>query len=98
MKIAAVILMITLAVLQYRLWIGRGSLTEIHHLNQQWQAIMDENKLLQERNHSLSAEVTNLKYYLDAIEERARSEMGMIKKDEVFYQLISKDYFVKPNS
>ncbi len=77
-----------LVLLQYRLWIGNGSLTEVNHLQQEKESIIAENELLNERNDSLAAEVLDLKQGLDAIEERARSEMGMIKKDETFYQLV----------
>ena len=65
-----------------------GSLTEVNHLQQEKESIIAENELLNERNDSLAAEVLDLKQGLDAIEERARSEMGMIKKDETFYQLV----------
>jgi cell division protein FtsB len=84
-----------LVLLQYRLWIGNGSLTEVHHLEQEKQSILEENESLKERNYSLAAEVLDLKQGLDAIEERARSEMGMIKKDETFYQLVDAQYLGK---
>ena len=59
------------------------------------QSILEENEALKERNDSLAAEVLDLKQGLDAIEERARSEMGMIKKDETFYQLVDSQYLRK---
>ena len=88
MNYVSVVLIILLVVLQYRLWIGNGSLTEVHHLEQTRQNLLDETRQLQERNQSLAAEVNDLKHGNDAIEERARTAMGMIKKDEVFYQII----------
>ena len=88
MKFISLILLILLALLQYRLWLGNGSLTEVHHLEQTRQNLLDETRRLQERNQSLAAEVNDLKHGNDAIEERARTEMGMIKKDEIFYQII----------
>ena len=88
MKFISLILVVLLVVLQYRLWIGNGSLTEVHHLERSRQDLLDETRQLQERNQSLAAEVNDLKHGNDAIEERARTEMGMIKKDEVFYQII----------
>ncbi len=88
MKFVTVILFTMLMLLQYRLWIGNGSLTEVHHLQQEKQSILEE-------NDSLAAEVLDLKQGLDAIEERARSEMGMIKKDETFYQLVDTQYLSK---
>ena len=95
MKFVTVMLFIMLVLLQYRLWIGNGSLTEVHHLQQEKQSILEENESLKERNDSLAAEVLDLKQGLDAIEERARSEMGMIKKDETFYQLVDTKYLGK---
>ena len=88
MKFVTVMLFIMLVLLQYRLWIGNGSLTELHHLQQEKDSITRENESLKERNESLAAEVLDLKHGLNAIEERARSEMGMIKQDETFYQLV----------
>jgi cell division protein FtsB len=85
-----------LVLLQYRLWIGNGSLTEVNHLQQEKESIIAENELLNERNDSLAAEVLDLKQGLDAIEERARSEMGMIKKNETFYQLVDMQNIGKP--
>jgi cell division protein FtsB len=93
MKFITITLFTMLVLLQYRLWIGNGSLTEVHHLQQEKESITHENELLIERNDSLAAEVLDLKRGLDAIEERARSEMGMIKKDETFYQLVDKNSF-----
>ena len=78
------------------MWIGNGSLTEVNHLQQEKESIIAENELLNERNDSLAAEVLDLKQGLDAIEERARSEMGMIKKDETFYQLVDMQNIGKP--
>ena len=89
MKFITTLLLILLVLLQYRLWIGNGSLTEVHHLEQVKQAQILENRQLTERNQSLAAEVFDLKQGYEAIEERARSEMGMIKDDETFYQIIS---------
>ena len=77
-----------LLVLQYRLWVGEGSLAEVWRLRQQTEVQNKENELLIERNRALEAEVTDLKQGMDAVEERARNDIGMIKKDEVFYQVI----------
>lgn len=88
MKIISFLLIVLLVLLQYRLWIGNGSVTDVHHLEQAKQEQMLENRLLQERNQALAAEVYDLKHGYDAIEERARSEMGMIRNDETFYHVI----------
>lgn len=88
MKISTIFFICLLALLQYRLWIGNGSMTEVHHLQQQIAELRLENRNLKERNLSLAAEVIDLKQGHEAIEERARSEMGMIKHDETFYRII----------
>ena len=74
--------------LQYRLWVGDGSLAEVWDLYQQVEVQRDENQSLRERNQALEAEVQDLKKGLGAIEERAREELGMIKEGETFYQII----------
>jgi len=88
MKLTTALFVILLILLQYRLWFGNGSLTEVHHLEDQISKVEQENESLKERNLSLAAEVHDLKQGHDAIEERARSEMGMIKYDETFYQIV----------
>jgi len=82
------LLVVLLVLLQYRLWVGDGSLAEVWGLYQQVEAQREENRHLQERNQALEAEVTDLKQGLDAIEERAREELGMVKDGETFYQII----------
>ena len=66
-------------------------MTDVHHLEQAKQVQIEENEQLQERNQSLAAEVHDLKNGYEAIEERARSEMGMVKNDETFYQVINQN-------
>jgi cell division protein FtsB len=82
------LLVVVLVLLQHRLWVGDGSLAEVWGLYQQVEAQRAENERLLERNQALEAEVKDLKQGLDAIEERAREELGMIKKGESFYQII----------
>lgn len=77
-----------LALLQYALWFGDGGLRDMWQLEQQVAAQERENKQLVERNAALAAEVKDLKTGLEAVEARARLELGMIKEDEVFYQVI----------
>ena len=67
---------------------GDGSLAEVWDLYRQTELQKQENQRLQERNQALEAEVEDLKQGLDSIEERAREELGMIKDDETFYQII----------
>ena len=80
--------MVLFVLLQYKLWVGDGSLAEVWDLYRQTELQKQENQRLQERNQALEAEVEDLKQGLDSIEERAREELGMIKDDETFYQII----------
>ena len=80
-----------LAILQYDLWFGDGSLMAAWKLEERIFEQKQENEHLQRRNDALTAEVTDLKSGLAAIEERARSELGMIKKGETFVQIIDSD-------
>ncbi len=82
------ILLITLVVLQYRLWVGRGSLAEVTQLKRQIARQGERLDEMRERNHMLRAEVDSLKQDLEAVEARARSELGMIKEGETFYQIV----------
>jgi len=88
MKALVVILCLLLLVLQYRFWIGDGGVIEIHRLQQAVDAQQIQNSALKERNAALEAEVVDLKTGVVAIEERARSDLGMIKKGETFYQTV----------
>jgi cell division protein FtsB len=87
-KIIALVLLVLLIWLQYKIWLQDGGIPEIIQLRQEVQQVDIEVKQLKERNASLDAEVKDLKKGLDAIEERARSEMGMIKQGETYYQVI----------
>ena len=88
MKIIAFFLLTLLIWLQYKVWLQDGGIPEVLQLEQEVEEVKTEVKSLRERNASLDAEVKDLKKGLDAIEERARSEMGMIKEGEVYYQVI----------
>lgn len=74
--------------LQYPLWFGDGGALRLWRLEHEIAAQEAENARLRERNAALEAEVIDLKGGLEAIEERARAELGMIKKDETFYQVV----------
>lgn len=88
MKIIAFVLLFLLIWLQYKIWLQDGGIPEVIQIQQEVEEVKTEVQQLQERNSSLDAEVKDLKKGLDAIEERARSEMGMIKQGEVYYQVI----------
>lgn len=77
-----------LVVLQYPLWFGSGGVLSLWRLNREIAAQKVDNLTLRERNAALEAEVGDLKRGYDAIEERARNELGMVKKNETFYQII----------
>lgn len=76
--------------LQYPLWFGNGGLLALSGLKREIAAQQDENRELAQRNQALAAEVIDLKQGLEAIEERARIELGMVKGEETFYQVIDK--------
>lgn len=88
MNPVVVILVALFLVLQYRLWVGDGSLSEVAQL----QAEIHDQRIaigrLEERNRLLEAELEDLRVGLDAVEERARSELGMIRRGEIFYQIV----------
>lgn len=90
MRWLVIALVVTLGFLQYRLWVGDGSVAELHELRERIADTESELVRLQTRNNALAAEVEDLKTGLDAIEERARSELGMIQSGEVFLQVVEK--------
>ncbi|MCG7983441.1 MAG: cell division protein FtsB [Candidatus Thiodiazotropha lotti] len=89
MRIIIAILVALLMFLQYRLWVGEGSLAEVNNLKDEIGALQQELIGLRKRNHALQAEVEDLRSGQAAIEERARSELGMIKEGEIFYQVVT---------
>lgn len=88
MRILAAILLLLLLVLQYKLWFGEGGFRDIRVLEARVAAQEEENEYLLTRNRELRAEVEDLRERLDAIEERARSELGLIREGEEFYQVV----------
>ena len=82
-----VVLILLLAGLQYRLWVGDGSLAQVADLQRQIAEQQGENERLLERNRILDAEVLELKQGMETVEERARHELGMVKEGETLYQL-----------
>ncbi|GIZ11360.1 septum formation initiator family protein [Pseudomonas sp. NCCP-436] len=82
-----VVLILLLAGLQYRLWVGEGSFAQASRLQQQIAEQQGENERLLERNRILEAEVMELKRGMETVEERARQELGMLKEGETLYLL-----------
>ena len=87
-RLALVVLAALLALLQYRLWFGQSGRHAVAALDQQVLKQTRENEGLQQRNDALAAEVEDLKSGEAAVEERARSELGMIKPGETFYRVV----------
>ena len=77
--------------LQYKLWFGDASVSDVMELKQTIKEQQARNEQIKQRNAVLAAEVEDLKTGLEAIEERARSELGMIKKDETFIHIVEGD-------
>ena len=98
MRVLTLILVILIASLQYPLWLGKGSWLRVWDLSRQIETQKEANAALKVRNDTLDAEVRDLKQGYAAIEERARSELGMIKQDEVFYQVMEKSPEPKPKA
>lgn len=88
LRVLVLLLAVLLAWLQYRLWFGSGGTREVSALQQQVQQQARDNAGLKQRNDALAAEVEDLKSGEAAIEERARSELGMIKPGETFYRVV----------
>ena len=88
MRWVTLILLALILLLQYPLWLGKGGWLKVWDIDRQLEAQKQINQQTQTRNAALDAEVRDLKQGTEAIEERARSELGMIKRDEVFFQFI----------
>jgi cell division protein FtsB len=89
-KLLIFVLVVLLAVVQYRLWVAGEGLSGVWRMEQAVAHQKDENAELAQRNQRLAAEVEDLKTGLDAVEERARSELGMVHEDETYYQIVDR--------
>ncbi len=87
MRVLAGIFVALIVVIQYPLWLGKGGWLRVWDVDRQVEAQGAKNERLEIRNSALAAEVKDLKQGSDAIEERARYELGMVKNDEVFFQV-----------
>ncbi len=88
MRLILLFLLALLVLIQYPLWLGKGGWFRVWDLDQQVQSAQEKNDELKARNEKLASEVKDLKEGQESVEERARSEMGMIKKDEIFVQIL----------
>jgi cell division protein FtsB len=89
LKVLTLILIALIALLQYPLWLGKGSWLKVWEIDQQVMRQHEINQKVQMRNAALDAEVRDLKQGHEAIEERARSELGMIKQNEIFFYIVN---------
>lgn len=89
MRLLLIVLVLLTAFIQYPLWLGKGSWLRVHELQLQIAAQNETNEALVARNNALAAEVQDLKSGIQAVEERARGEMGMVKEGEIFVQLLA---------
>ena len=90
MKALGIILAALIVLIQYPLWFGKGGWLRAWELDRQVDAAKTKNTDLERRNGALAADVRDLKTGTDAIEERARYELGMTRPDEIFYQYVEK--------
>jgi cell division protein FtsB len=88
MRSLLALLLFLLLLLQFKMWFGEGGYRDVQRLTQRVEEQAQENEALAQRNQELQAEVEDLRQGLEAIEERARSELGMVKENEEFYQLV----------
>jgi cell division protein FtsB len=88
MRALALVLGVLVVLIQYPLWLGKGGWVRVWDIDRQLAGQRAKNELAQARNDALAAEVRDLKQGYGAIEERARFDLGMVRKDEVFVQIV----------
>ena len=88
MRVLSLVLAGLIAVIQYPLWLGKGSWLRVWEVETEIRSQREANARLRARNTAMDAEVRDLKQGFEAIEERARSELGMVRSDEIFFQLL----------
>jgi cell division protein FtsB len=87
-RILPILMVGLLLVLQYRLWFGKHSIPDLWDMQEKIELQVQQNANLQQRNDLLKADINDLKIGLEAIEERARNELGLIKQGETFYRIL----------
>jgi len=88
MRVVTLILLVLFILLQFKLWFGEGGFREVSRLETRVEEPRQRNTDLLQRNAELQAEVEDLRERLEAVEERARNELGLIKPAEQFYQVV----------
>ncbi|ASI89038.1 MULTISPECIES: cell division protein FtsB [Vibrio] len=91
MRIFTLVLLVVFSWLQYTLWFGKNGIVDFNQVESEIQVQQQVNQNLQTRNNEMFAEIDDLRQGLDAIEERARHELGMIQDGETFYRIIGED-------
>lgn len=91
MRALLAILLVVLILLQMKMWFGEGGYRDVRRLQERVSQQAVENEALAQRNRELEADVEDLRQGLDAVEERARNELGMIRQSEKFYQVVPAD-------
>ena len=86
-RVAPAILIVLLLIFQAQLWMGRGSIPSVRDMQQRLDEQLAKNTKAQTANDQLAAEVRDLKEGLEMVEEKARSELGMVKPNEIFVQI-----------
>lgn len=92
MRYLVIVLLVLLGYLQYRLWMAEGGFVDVARLNKEISRQERENAALRERNRILLAEVESLKEGVDTLEERARTDMGMVKEGETFFLFLKDNH------
>jgi cell division protein FtsB len=88
MRVLALVLVVLIAAIQTPLWFGQGGWLTVRELDDRLQTQREANERARARNATLEAEVRDLKQGFEAIEERARHELGMVRRDEVFFRIM----------
>lgn len=91
MKLFAIVLLAAVLALGYDLIFGRNGVMQYQDANERYEAALEKSKVLEQRNQALQDEISDLKQGSRVVEELARSDLGMIKKNETFYRVIEKD-------
>ena len=89
MRLLLIVLILLTAIIQYPLWLGKGSWSRVQELQNKIATQQETNEALVARNNALQAEVQDLRSGTQAIEERARAELGLVKEGEVFVQILA---------
>jgi cell division protein FtsB len=90
-KWIALILIVLLAALQYRLWFGKNSVSDYQEMQTQIETLEQQNANLRQRNQLIRADIDDLQLGIESMEERARNELGLIKEGETFYRILPKE-------